>query len=241
MLSWSNIKSFLFISVAGLIVLVSCNKNNENTGSGPKTKLSITHLIVNAPALDVFLDGTKMNSQQFSFGSTIIANSSIYNEISPGIHMLKVSAGNSTYLEKNILLVKDSSYSLFFYDSLLNDRIKAMLIEDIKVPDTSLAKARFFHMVPGDDTLKALFIKDTLQYPVGETYLGKKFSPEGSYPFNISFKPGTYRLDLIKENQSIFSRGAFNAEAGKIYSIIATGAKGGTGVYKESITILQHN
>jgi hypothetical protein len=96
-------------------------------------------------------------------------------------------------------------------------------------------------LIPGEDTLRAVISTNTSFLPIPETYLGKKFSPEGSYPFAWSILPGVYSVDLFRESNSIYQKAQVNLERGKFYTFIASGAKGGMGIYKETITILQHN
>ena len=242
----NNLKRYMPYRKACFLVIIpfiafSCLKNQDDTASGPKANVSMTNLVLNADSLNVFFNGNRVSPVNFSFANTTDNNGNAYLPLPAGIHVFQVYAGSNLLLEKLLPLEPGRKYSLFFYDSLKNSKLRTVVLSDDTTTIDTLAKARLLHFIPGGDTLTFLFIKDTTVTSRVTTYYGNTSDPGTQIPFGLILRPGTYRIQLKRRNVIIAEQASFEMRGRKLYSFIARGATNGNGSYKESIVVVQHN
>ncbi|MEJ7740838.1 MAG: DUF4397 domain-containing protein [Chitinophagaceae bacterium] len=218
----------------------SCLKNEDNTPEGPKARLSVSNYVVNAGGFQVMIDDNQVSTNELQFGTTTNNGGNTYLQVAAGLHNIKLSTANGIIGDYTIALKSNTNYSLFVYDSLKSSGVKALLAEDEQPTDT-VAKARFLHVVPGDDSLTAVIIKGTVGVALVRTYLGKQPDPEINSAFDLVLDPSFYRVQLRKNNMILFRLDSVLVQAGKQYSFVAAGTSGGTGVYRERIIVIEHD
>lgn len=229
----------MFIAIT--LFFSACLKNMDNTDSGPKAGLSVTNLVLNADPVDIYVNETKVNTTALTFGSTTGNSMNPYIPVAAGTHTLQVNAAVQTVLQKNVSLQAAKRYSLYLFDTLKNNNVRVILLSDDTTSTDTLARVRFLHFVPGRDTLSAILYSGTSGFQVTDTYFGNYNLPDAEVPFSIRVRPGDYRIELRNRNKLLFEQASYTLKAGKLYTFLARGATGGTGNYKESITIIQHN
>ena len=231
----------------GLIIcsstlFTSCLKNKDSTGDGPKAQMAITNYVVNGASFNVLYDNTTTTTTPLSFGNGISTGLGAYAPFSAGIHNFKLNSGTDFAADNSISLETGKSYSFFLYDTLKNNKVKSWLLtDDLTTADTTIAKARFLQFIPGADSLTLYLAKDTLLFAVRDTYIGNKSEPGLENTFFMNLPPGNYQLQLQRNSAVIFQQASVSMLRGKLYSFVCSGTINGTGVYKENVSVVQHN
>ncbi|MEO5995736.1 MAG: DUF4397 domain-containing protein [Chitinophagaceae bacterium] len=224
------------------VLFSSCLKNKDSTGDGPKSQMAITNYVVNGASFNVLYDNTTITTAPLSFGNSISNGSGAYVPFSAGIHNFKLNSGTDLVADNSISLETGKNYSIFLYDTLKNNKVKSlMLTDDLVAVDTTVAKGRFLQFIPGADSLTLYLAKDTLLFAVRDTYIGNKSEPGSENTFFMILPPGSYQLQLQRNNTVIFQQASISMLRGKLYSFVCTGTINGTGVYKERVSVVQHN
>ncbi len=237
--------AFLLIPVKITLLLCccfffsSCLKNKDSTGNGPKSQVAITNFVVNA-SINVILDNTALSAVPLGFGEGVSTGMGGYIPLGSGLHNLKLSSNSNVITDNTISITSGINYSFFIYDTLQNNRVKTLLLTDDLTAIDTVARARFLQFIPGADTLTLTLKKDTT-YTITDTYLGNKKTEVSTVAFSYALRPGSYQVTLQRKGVAIFQQAGFTATAGKLYSFIAKGIVGGTGNYKEVVSVVQHN
>lgn len=216
-----------FLAALLTTIFAACNKNDDDP-TGPDPQLMAVHASPNSPAFNFYLDNTKFNSQPLAF----LANTA-YTTVTPKNYNVKVTAANNItpLIEIRANLQRGKHYSLFAYDTLLNNRIKAFVVEDdLSAPAAGKAKVRFLQLIP-------------VNVPVDIVANGNILFANRAYADNVNNNSkaaftavdgGTYTVDvriagsgssippLLTVPNVVF-------EAGKIYTVYAKGLVTGTG------------
>ena len=230
--------------VLGLFILVlgfsACLKNEDNTAEGPKAQLAVINASYNTPAFDLTIDKNKVTTTTIAFGAASGSAGNIYLPVEAGLRQMILSGSSTTFLDKNFAMVANSYYSMLVLDTMKNNFVNVYVLRDDTTTIDTLAKARFFHFIPGKDTLSALLIRttattDTTTMASNVTYLSGVTSE-----FPVIVKPGSYRLELKQRGSVIYNNPTVVIEARKLYSFIGKGTSGGAGPYNPSILFLQN-
>lgn len=217
------------------IGMLACKKNGE---AGYTTHIAIAHFVPNADSLSMQYDDSRIGGNRaLTYGTATMENGLPYLTLSSGTHNTRILSGSRTVRDNVYTYGAGRYYSLFLYDSLKNDTVKAALLEDAVSPVDTLAQVRFINMIADASAVQIKFSKDTT-IAVSDTYLGSK--PSRSYPFS-TLRPGSWKVSLERNSGVIVQPAAFDLQAGKLYSFVAKGVKSGTGVYVESLLLLKHN
>lgn len=217
------------------ISMLACKKNSEATSA---THIAIGHFVPNADSLSVLYDGSRIGGNAaLSYGTATTQNGQAYLTLSSGTHNTRILAGSRTVRDNIYTYRAGRYYTLLLYDSLKNDTVKVALLQDGVSPVDTLAQVRFINMIADTGTVQIRFSKDTT-LAVSDTYLGSKSSR--SYPFS-TLRPGSWNVSLERNSAVIVQPVAFNLQAGKLYSFVAKGRRGGTGQHAESLLRLKHN
>lgn len=84
-------------------------------------------------------------------------------------------------------------------------------------------------------------LKDPVGYLINGSYVGNKQAFSQERNFDIPLIPGTYNIKLKKNSRVIYEKNSLTILPNKVYVLIAKGVTGGTGIYKESVEVVQHN
>ena len=229
--------------VWGCFLFSSCLKNKDSTANGPKANMTVSNYVVNGAPLNILYDGGLLTTAPLAYGKSIDTG---YIPVGAGIHSLRLTSGTDVIADNTISVQTGLTYSLFLYDTLKNNKVKSLLVEDNLVVIDTVAKARFLQFIPlpANDSLVLLLRKDTSGYQFIDAFVGNKSDPVSSGNFFPGLPPGNYQVQLLRKNVSapvLFTLPSFTVERGKIYSFIAKGTLTGTGDYAVGLTIMKNN
>ncbi|MBE7170576.1 MAG: DUF4397 domain-containing protein [Williamsia sp.] len=229
-------KIFLWLIAGGCIATGACKKKQEDDLY--TTRIAIAQFVPNADSIRVLYDGDRVTgSRALSYGTASSQNGIAYLALGSGTHNLGILSGTTALNNKIYSFGAGNYYSLFLYDSLKAGAIKTALLQDAVTKADTLAQVRFINMIAGNESLQIIFKKDT-SISSTDTYLGSKTSP--SYPFS-TLRPGSWSVSLLRNSAVIVQPASYDLQAGKLYSFVAKGIKGATGVYTESLLLMKHN
>jgi hypothetical protein len=219
----------IVILIAGF--LAACLKQEDETASGPKARVAIINAALDSKPLTLLLDGEKVNESPLSFGTSSGTSDDAYVPARPGVRITFFQSGtNEPQEEKFLPWDPGVHYSVIQYDTSKNDVAPVVIVKDDPQPNDSLAKIRVINLVAGNGLLSVFLISsknDTLKVTEQQPYygLGGDISPT----FNVSIKPGDYKLDLIDEQGIILQTDSVTLTEKLLYTWIEVGETGGTG------------
>jgi hypothetical protein len=235
---------------AGLLLVVvlcwltgSCNKNSN--ASGNKAYLSVTNASPGSPPMDVFFEGNKLNTGgSIPFGATTGFPGDPYDTAIAGVHSIKVSSGDTSYLTGYIDMGLYQNYSIFIYDTLsASGKLEALILKDgfVVPPKDTLAASRFLNFSP-DTLLLVEFtnVVDTVRWG-GIPYVGPNPNPAGLSKFQNLLPRGSYGVTVWQDSTHFVNLDSVSILQGKCYSIYMTGLFGGSGSNALGIHSIQHN
>jgi hypothetical protein len=213
--------SSLLIIAGTSLFMTACNKK-EVTTTPTKTyaKVMVAHASPNAPAVDLLIDNTKINTTGLAFPSN-----TGYLTVEAGKRNIKVTASGTmtSVIAADLDFTKDKNYSIFAVDSL--SKISALVLtDDLTAPAAGKAHVRFVHLSPNAPAV------DVAVASSGAVVFGnKKFKESTNY---TPLDAGDYNLDVRVAGTSTVALvlPKITLEAGKIYTVFAKGFLGGTGV-----------
>jgi len=222
------------------LLFTACLKNEDNTAEGPKAQMAVINVSFNTPPIDLTVDKNKLTVSPVAFGTASGATGNIYLPVQAGLRQMILTGTSATYLDKIFAVDANKYFSMFVLDTMKNNLANVYILDDDTSTVDTLAKARFLHFIPGNDTLTALLINtntisDTVTLASNVTYLSTVTST-----FPLLFKPGSYRLELKLRGAVIYNNPVVGIGARKLYSFIAKGVSGGTAPNDPSVMILQN-
>lgn len=219
------------------VFMVACHKKDDD--SAFKANVAVYHFVLNADSLSVLYDDNKVTGNpSLSFGVTTSLNGKAYLRLGAGTHDLKLMAGNTLLKENTLSTTAGSYYSLILFDSVKNNTVKTALVQDVVVPVSTLSQVRFINTIPGSDTLSVTLARAVTVVRGTDIYIGNKSSL--AYAFD-TLHPGNWQVSLLRNSTEIARLDSFSLQAGKLYSFVAKGLKGGAGAYKESLVAVPNN
>ena len=226
-------KKISLLSIYGVLILsvsfFACKKDGGTVVTDMYAKAMIVHANINAPAIDFFIDGTKINKDSLVYGVN-----TPYTDV-------KLTEGTKTQFKIGLtklgtFLLNDSSTltentGITYYvalDTLSKTPLILVTSDDISAPTAGNSKFRFIHLV--SDAITYGF--DIELVPPGGAVASKNtFSNLRFKLLQINFAPvpkGTYDI-LVKSSgtTNILARVPnINLADGKIYSLVARGLIG---------------
>jgi len=232
-------KIFFLIIAMLIFFIIACNKNIDSAAN--KAYLSVTHISPDAPPLDIFFEGNKLNtSGQLFFDSTTGVPGDPYLTAIAGIHNLKLSSGSQSFVDGSIALQRTHHYSLFAYDSLVNgDSLRRLILEDqLSAPVDTISLVRFLNFCDTSFYLGLVNATDT----VALTYLRKIQSNTDPTTLLYSrIKSGAYQIITAKDSVLPFFLDSLSVTGGKIYTVFITGNTESTNPKALRRGLIQHN
>lgn len=213
--------SSLLIIAGTSLFMTACNKKEViTTPTKTYAKVMVAHASPNAPAVDLLIDNTKINTTGLAFPSN-----TGYLTVEAGKRNIKVTASGTmtSVIAADLDFTKDKNYSIFAVDSL--SKISALVLtDDLTAPAAGKAHVRFVHLSPNAPAV------DVAVASSGAVVFGnKKFKESTNY---TPLDAGDYNLDVRVAGTSTVALvlPKITLEAGKIYTVFAKGFLGGTGV-----------
>jgi hypothetical protein len=211
-------KFLLLLLLAMSISVTACNDDEATTNPPTQetARVQVVHASPNAPAVDILVDGTVVQS------SLVFPNNTPYLSTTAGTRNIKVRVSGTTTIaiDANVPFSANSSNSIFAVDSV--SKISALVVtDDLTAPATGKAHIRFIHLSPNAPAVDVALQGGSVVFS-NKTF--KTFTP---------FTPldaGTYDLEvrLAGTNTVVLSLNAVVLKAGEIYTVFARGFVGGS-------------
>ncbi len=218
----------LFIAAA-IITFSSCTKKNDDTTF--YSSLSVTHASPDAPAVDIYIDNSKVTTTPFSFSNT---TGYLKNLIS-GKRNIKVNVAGTTtnVINADITFDGNKNYSLFAIDSV--SKLSTILtVDDLTTPAAGKAHVRFIHLSPDAPAVDIAVVGGPVVFPNSSFKSVSAFTPLGAGAYNLEVRAaGTTNVALTLPSITL--------ESGKIYTVYAKGFLGGTGAQALDAGIIVNN
>ena len=222
--------AMLMIALTTVFSFSACSDDEDAATPAAAGKLMIIHASPDAPAVDLLLDGTKLNSSAVNY-----TDNTAYISAAAGTRVLKVNvAGTSTTaLQASLSVVSGKNYSVFAIDSVSN--LSGLVVEDnLAAPAAGKAHVRYIHLSP-----------DAPAVDVAVTGGGVVFGNQSFEDFT-AFTPldaNTYNLEVRLAGTStvVLPLPGIVLTAGKIYTVYAKGFVGGTGAQALGAEIIVNN
>ncbi len=217
--------SILFLS----IISASCKKDSGAVVADTFAKAMVVHANLNAPAIDFFIDGTKINKDSIVYGvntpySDVKINPSAKTQFKIGLTKL------GTFLLNDSTNLTDGTGITYYValDTLSKTPLTLITSDDLSAPTAGNSKIRFIHLV-----------SDALSYGFDIEFVAPGGAVASKNTFsNLRFKllqsnfalvpAGTYDV-LIKTSgtTNILSRVPnIKLTDGKIYTLVGRGLIG---------------
>jgi hypothetical protein len=141
-------KYLLVLPILALLVFaIGCSSDDDNGPIAPapsgNSYVRVVHLSPDAPAVDVWVDGSRV-LQNVAF-----RGASAYLTVSEGNHRVQISpagASQPIVLDANVMLMKDASYTIAATGILAN--LQATVLTDDRTTSGQQAKVHFVHTSP---------------------------------------------------------------------------------------------
>ncbi len=222
--------SMLSIALLTMFSVSSCSDDDDDATPAGNARLMIVHASPDAPAVDLLLDNSKVNTSPVEF-----LDNTAYLTVTEGTRNIKVNVAGTTTtaLAANLGFTKNKNYTLFAVDSV--SKLNALFIEDnLTAPASGKAHVRFIHLSP-----------DAPAVDVALTGGGVVFG-KISFKDYTDFTPldaGTYNLEvrLAGTANVVLPLPGISLTAGKIYTVYAKGFVGGSGDQALNAQIIVNN
>jgi hypothetical protein len=239
-----SLQGIAFVLLAGA-VLAACKKKNDDPAP-PAPKKATIQVVHASPKTGELI--TEINSKKVPDKLAFRNLPKAYVTVSADKEaVLKFSLeGNKVVLETKYTLVDKENYSLFLYDTLQNNKIKALLLKDnLSDPGKGKTSVRFLHLSPNSAAvdIDVFKDKDSLRLVNNTAYIGDKpdatalaaFKPlaAGDYRVKIKTKSGT-KVTTILDIPSV------KLVEGKVVTLYLGGLKNATGATGVGLHVWQH-
>jgi hypothetical protein len=207
----------IFLSVALLVLLVSCTNDDEDFVTEPLevSYVSIYHASPDAPAFDIILDGRVINREPFEYSSY-----SGYLNFFTGdrnIQFHSINADNAL-IDTTFNFVAGSAYSLFAVDKL-SGGIEALLVVDSAAsPAQGKAMVRFIHLSPDSEAFN-IAVRGVSGDPLFE---GKSFRQSTAFR-EIDASIYTFNINKADSPEVVLSAEDIEIRPGGFYTILVRG------------------
>lgn len=211
--------------------LASCSKNDDDNTPIYVSGLSFIHTSPTAEKLDVYVDNTKANIEDFAFGTKID-----YLRAYSGDRTITVTKkGVTTKLKSDVVrLEPELGYSVFVVDKFENIGLLTIK-DDLTKPAAGKAKIRFVNLSPDNGALNlaingvATDLVDNKAFKEYSAFVA--IDPAEKVTFNIKNKAtGVVEATIVD----------FKVEEGKIYTLYAKGLRANVDDTKFGAAIFAH-
>jgi hypothetical protein len=214
------------IAIAAMALFMTACDKDDDDGPVQPANFMVVHSTVGAPSVELYLDDVKASTSPVAYGSA-----SGYTSIAPKQYNVKIAAVNTInpLAETTVNLNNGKNYSIFAYDTVLNNKAKIFSVEDdLSAPASGKAKVRFIHLSPkttANSIAIDLAANNSVLFP-NRTYAD--VVSDGSKANFVSIDAGTYTVEarLAGSSIAILSVPGVVVEAGKIYTLVAKGIPG---------------
>ena len=224
-------KFFTLTLLAISFTFISCSDDN-NDGMSSKVEQAqvlVVHASPDAPGVDLLVDGAVVGTNlQFP-------NNTGYLAIDEGTRNIKVNVTgtNTTVIEADLPISKDTYYSIFAVDSV-SKLTPLVVADDLTNPTPGNAHVRFLHLSPNAPAVDITLTDGTVVFGDNAFKDGTSFTP---------LPAATYDLQVRVQGTStvVLNLPGITLEDGKIYTVFAKGFVGGSGSQALGAQIIVNN
>ncbi|HVI45726.1 MAG TPA: DUF4397 domain-containing protein [Chitinophaga sp.] len=237
-----SLKGIACALLAGM-AFASCNKKDTPAPPQPKNAgIQLVHASPKTGELSIDVNGKKIQDKvQFLNQSKAYMAVDVQNDAA-----LKFTLdGSKVVVDNKYKLADKGTYSLFLYDTLLNNKIRAVLLNDnLSDPGKGKTSLRFLHLSPNTPNVDIDVFKgsDSIRLVSNTPFIGEKpdvavlstFKPiaSGDYRVKVKVKDGTVKTILDIPSVKLME--------GKIVTLYLSGLAKGTGALGVGLQQWQH-
>lgn len=221
----------LLAALCTSLIFTSCMKDDKNYEPIFISGLSFIHASPTTEKLDVYIQNSKVETQNFVFKSKLD-----YLRAYAGKRTISVSkAGATTKLKTDSVdLEKDMGYSVFIIDRL--ETLSFLKIkDDLTAPASGKAKIRFINLSPDAGSLHF-----SLANASTNLVEDKNFKDYSNFIIIDASDKVSFVVKDKTSGNTITTLNDIKIEAGKIYTVYANGLKANTDALKLSASIFTH-
>ncbi len=235
---------FGLVILCGAVLLglgISCKKTAD--ASANQAKLSVTNLVYPGAPVDILYESVLItDSGKIATEATTGEPGNPYLGLGAGIHNFKATPdGIQFWIDGNISLITNLTYSLFLYDTLQNGKATSLILKDVLsvLPDT-IAAVRLLNFSP--DTLNFLITDNAL-----DTFRLSTVPPidSSSAVTTLSafhnLKSGNYGVLAYKDSVTYAYTDSLYLSPEKSYTFFTRGKLLGTGADSLRLHPIRHN
>jgi len=229
----TRLKALLALVLLATTMIACDDDDNDTPPSAPSQgNVKVIHASFNAPNVDVYVDDAK------ALTDVPYKGASAYLKVNAGSRALRITATGQTgtVLAANANIEANKSYSVFAYDSV--SKIKFLVLEDnLAAPASGNAHVRVVHLSPNAPAVDIVNkANNQAVSPLSNLSFGQAsaFTPLPAGTYNLGVAPaGTTTIVLNLDGVVL--------EAGKIYTLYASGSLTGTGNEAISVQTIVNN
>jgi hypothetical protein len=227
---YQMLKSIAFMSFL-IFIMASCHKETSNSFSNESSNLTLVHASPGTTAYDVKMNGRRLNLNSFTYGN-------YYNyglvPSGPAVFSITRAGTNIVAAKDSFSLISYAAYSFYITDFPSN---VSLLItkDDLSAPAAGKAKLRFINLNPDSGPLNLNYIGNTTplfaNIPFKSNTAFIQLNPATGIDFTIADSTGTNILATSAK---------YRIDQGRIYTIIAKGAKSATDTPTTAIGVINN-
>ncbi|WP_232058354.1 DUF4397 domain-containing protein [Nibribacter ruber] len=208
-------KFSLLAVLPAVFLTTACDDDDEDSPMvEQKANVMVVHAAPNAPTVDLFVDGTKVNSTALAY-----PRNTGYLQVAAGSRNVKVAPSGAgaanAVIDANLNLTANTNYSVFAAGPLT--ALTAVVVEDnLTAPAAGRAHVRFIHLSPDAPNVDVVVQGTTSNLFSNIQYKGSTaFKPVNAGTYTLLVQPVGTDVNAVTANVTL--------QAGKIYTVFAKG------------------
>jgi hypothetical protein len=215
-----------WMAVALLLFSFTACDDDDEVMEPPTAKAMVVHASPDAPAVDLYVDNTKVNTAALAYP----ANTG-YLTVNAGNRNIKVNptGTNTAVINADVNFMQGNAYSIFAYNNVAQIS-PLVLVDDLTTPAAGKTHLRFLHLSPNAPAVTVGVLNGATFTPV---FSNRSFETAATATANQGFTPvdaGTYtfQVRLAADGAPVLTIPDVTLQAGKIYTVFARGIVGNT-------------
>lgn len=219
----------IFALVATALFFASCQPDPVVDPVIVKTygKIQVFHAAIDAPAIDFYVDGTKINTDSLSYSKGTPYYSAEFTATKNTVYKATVSkTGQAISTDSLALTEGDKGYSVFVYQD--KDVAKTVRLlrgsDDLLAPAAGKAKVRFVHLISDANVnIDVEAVATGGIASTSNTFTNLTFPQIANF---VELASGSYdlKIKISGTTNTLLNVTGVTVEAGKIYSLVARGS-----------------
>ncbi|AMM51347.1 cell wall anchor protein [Rufibacter sp. DG15C] len=208
-------KLCLMAALPTLLFTTACDDDDEDAPAvEQKANVMVVHASPNAPTVDLYVDGTKVNNTALAY-----PRNTGYLQVETGTRNIRVTPSGSgvasAVIDANLTLAANMNYSVFAAGPVNN--ITAVVVEDnLTAPAAGRAHVRFIHLAPDAPNVDVVVQATNANLFSNIAFKGSTaFTPVNAGSYTLLVQPVGTDVNAVTAT--------VNLQAGKIYTVFAKG------------------